>query len=457
MQKLALMLKIIQGLGVFLILIISPATALIAVVYLIMRQLLLQTRIFDLLVLVITGFIAYQKSGYLYDYVNLVIEYYHNFDITSFIVYQIKNINFTQELFLIVLLMPLSAVCVLQDFLVKLHQPKSLIKDPLEDGVILADGINPVFLTDSELNQHTLIIGTTGSGKTTTIMNFIESAAKRNIPVVFLDGKGAVDLINKMSQIAKNYQRKFRVFTLRPRENMPNLAGYNPFANGNATEWKNRIMSLFAAVEGKGQEHFAMGEQNYINFVANVLAKLPARVDLRLFLAFLENPEKLLALAHEIEPEIGKKLATLQKDGELNTLIGDVVKLLELFIYSDYGYLFNTLDMENVITLKEAILNKELILFQFDASSYPEDTRKVAKMVISDINSSFASFNEFTKCYCIFDEFASYASSNLAETISLHRSNGMHAIIGTQSIETVKLKSSETRRIAEELIACCNT
>jgi type IV secretory pathway VirB4 component len=326
-----------------------------------------------------------------------------------------------------------------------------------QDGVLLANDPNLEFLSDHELNQHTLIVGTTGSGKTTTLLNFVISAATRNIPLIFLDGKGSIDLIDQLAQIAAKHQRKFKVFTLRPRAGLANLAGYNPFASGNATEWKNRIMTLFAAVEGKGQEHFSLGEQNYINFVANILAKLNRKVDLRVFLGFLENPEKLLAIAHETMPELGKKIAKLQQDSELNTLIGDVVKLLELFIYSDYGYLFNTLDMENVIILRESIVNKEIVLFQFDASTYPEDSKKVAKMVISDINSVFASFNHSTKCYCIFDEFASYASSNLAETISLHRSNGMHAVIGTQSIETVKLKSNETKRIAEELIACCNT
>ncbi len=216
-------------------------------------------------------------------------------------------------------------------------------------------------------------------------------------------------------------------------------------------------MSLFASVEGRGQEHYALGEQNYINFVANVLAKLDTRVDLRVFLSFLENPDKFLALSHETDPELGRKIAKLHNDSELSQLIGDVVKLLELFIYSDYGYLFNTLDMQNVINIRESIINKEMLLFQFDASSYPGDTQKIAKIVINDINSTFAGFGEFTKCFCIFDEFASYASSNLAETISLHRSNGMHAIIGTQSIETVRLKSSESKRIADELLACCNT
>jgi len=154
---------------------------------------------------------------------------------------------------------------------------------------------------------------------------------------------------------------------------------------------------------------------------------------------------------------MGAKLAKLHNDSDISKLVRDVVKLLELFIYSDYGSLFATKGMERVIRLKESILNNEMVLFLFDASAYPEDTRKVAKMVINDLNSSISDMRQFTKCFCVFDEFASYASDNLAETISLQRSNGMHAIIGTQSITTVKLKAADTKRIAEELIACCNT
>lgn len=318
----------------------------------------------------------------------------------------------------------------------------------------------PTIITDQELNQHCLIVGTTGSGKTTTILNFVESAASRNIPVVYLDGKGSPDLIDKLAKIAKQNNKIFKVFTLRPNENIEHLAGYNPFSSGGATEWKNRIMSLFAQVEGKGQEHFSLGEQNFINFVANVLAKFAKQnnlIDLRILLAFIEHPSKLIAVANKIDPVTATKLSNLYEKKEIEQLTGDIIKLLELFIYSDYGKLFNTSANSKVINLKESIQSNEIVLFLFDASAYKEDTNKVAKMVINDLNSCFASVNMFTKCYCIFDEFASYASNNLAETISLHRSNGLHAIIGTQSITTVKLKSNETKRIAEELIACCNT
>jgi type IV secretory pathway TraG/TraD family ATPase VirD4 len=131
--------------------------------------------------------------------------------------------------------------------------------------------------------------------------------------------------------------------------------------------------------------------------------------------------------------------------------------MLELFIHSSYGDLFDTKSFESVICIDEAIKNKEIVLFLFDSSAYKSDTEKLAKMVINDINSTFSQLPEPILSYCIFDEFASYASSNLSDTITLHRSNGLCATIGTQSVTTVGLKNPETERVAKELLACCNT
>ncbi len=383
-----------------------------------------------------------------------------------------KLVNYSKLLFYIIVLVIafyypyISLVLLLISLFIQFTSPtlklnnisNSILNNIADNDVLIGtENDNKIYLTDNELNQHALIIGTTGSGKTTTILNFVKHCAQHNLPCIYLDGKGEFSLIDKMRQLAKQYNRTFKVFCLRPDNKIENLAGYNPFGSGNATEWKNRIMALFLAVSSKGQEHFSLGEQNYINFVAQVLYRLQKTVDLRVFLAFLENPDKLLSVAHDLDASLAQKIAKLNADKNLSVLLGDVLKLLELFIYSDYGWLFNTTKLENVINIKQSIQNQEIILFLFDASSYPEDTNKIAKMVISDINSSFSGFDKFTKCYCIFDEFASYASPNLAETISLQRSRGMHAIIGTQSIATVRLKSSDTKRVAEELLACCNT
>ncbi|WP_342272769.1 helicase HerA domain-containing protein [Spiroplasma endosymbiont of Acasis viretata] len=49
----------------------------------------------------------------------------------------------------------------------------------------------------SGLNQHTLLIGATGSGKTTTALSIINQLVyKLNQTVIIVDGKGDNDLID---------------------------------------------------------------------------------------------------------------------------------------------------------------------------------------------------------------------------------------------------------------------
>ncbi|WP_319403613.1 type IV secretion system DNA-binding domain-containing protein [uncultured Anaeromusa sp.] len=317
----------------------------------------------------------------------------------------------------------------------------------------------PVVLPDRELNQHLLILGSTGAGKTTTILTMVDSALSRRIPVVMLDGKGSRDLPDKLRVLCKKYNRRLRVFALEPK-GIPEINAYNPFWSGTHTEWKNRVMALFSGnAEGRGQEHYALAEENYLNLLCDTLRKTEKEIDLRTVLAYLERPDEFIKLAQRVNSGMVPKIEAAVQANTEGSLSMDTAKQLELFIYSAYGNLLDTRKQET-IRLKEAIKEGDCVLFMFNASSYPIDTKRVAKMVISDINGSFselANENGYTKTFCIFDEFASYASSNLADTISLHRSNGMHAIIGTQSIATVALKSPETKRIAQELVACCNT
>lgn len=49
-------------------------------------------------------------------------------------------------------------------------------------------------LSDKASNQHMLVLGTTGSGKTITVCNIVESAIRRGLPLIYIDGKGDYDL-----------------------------------------------------------------------------------------------------------------------------------------------------------------------------------------------------------------------------------------------------------------------
>lgn len=320
-----------------------------------------------------------------------------------------------------------------------------------------------VKLTLAEYNMHALYVGATGSGKTTAILCNVEYVMFKKMPCIILDGKGSPDLPAQLHYMARKYNRPLKIFTLKPEALMVAeslkacIAAYHPFSTGTFTEWKNRIMSLFASADGRGQQHFVINEESALNTVLAILHKANYDIDLKVLFEAMKNIDSLRKIATQINDNTLK-----QEIEELNAEeLGDIAKVLKLFIISSYGALFDTATHDLVIRIQESIINDEIVLFQFDSSAYKEDTKKIAKMVINDLNSAFSTMMERTgkikKCLCVFDEFASYASNNLSDSLTLQRSNGMHAIVGTQSIETVSLAGVDTARVAEELIACCGT
>jgi hypothetical protein len=61
-----------------------------------------------------------------------------------------------------------------------------------EDGTIIGSdsAARAVTLSDQMANQHTLVLGTTGAGKTVTVCNIVESCINRQLPVIYIEGKG---------------------------------------------------------------------------------------------------------------------------------------------------------------------------------------------------------------------------------------------------------------------------
>ena len=317
----------------------------------------------------------------------------------------------------------------------------------------------PVSVSHKELNQHALVIGTTGSGKTNTLLNIVKNCCEQSLPLIYLDGKGSIKLAKQIAKICKDHNRTLKVFSVDPNPEIPGLAKYNPLAFGNFTEWQNKIITLLGEAEGRGQEHYLIQEQNYINIVCEVLNKSGKYIDFEGFLGYINHPEELQKLANKIDPDLAMRLVKVTpKQSETS----DVVKVLEMFYHSHYGHQFSTssVDVELVINLQRSLEKNEIVLFLFDAASYKRDTSALGKLVINDINSSFSSFGHDgsrVTGYCIFDEFGSYASGNMASVLAMQRDNGLHAIVSTQSIHAIAMESAQIKRIAVELIANCNT
>jgi len=62
-------------------------------------------------------------------------------------------------------------------------------------------------LSDADANTHSFVLGTPGSGKTVAVLNMVESAIERRLPVIVIDGKGDHELASKVVAYAKSHGR----------------------------------------------------------------------------------------------------------------------------------------------------------------------------------------------------------------------------------------------------------
>jgi len=107
------------------------------------------------------------------------------------------------------------------------HINKDKNQEDTEEGVYIGTSPNrkDVFIPSDA--KHVFICGTTGSGKTVALSNFIKAGAEYNYPMLIVDGKGDTDvgsLLDIVGTICK--RRKIYVINF----NEPSYSDkYNPF------------------------------------------------------------------------------------------------------------------------------------------------------------------------------------------------------------------------------------
>jgi hypothetical protein len=194
-----------------------------------------------------------------------------------------------------------------------------------------------VVLSDQEANTHTLVLGTTGSGKTVTVLNMVESAVDRGLPVLYVDGKGDQALAESVVEYAWSQGRPAYLFS---------LAGpscrYNPLASGGYSAKKDRIIEL----REWSEDHYRKLAEGYMQTVFKVLEAVGIKTDL-LTVADHMSAEKLQGLIRKSTKRLGAKRAqTLSDQVESHKAAEAHVESLRSEIrnlaWSEVGHLFAT-------------------------------------------------------------------------------------------------------------------
>ena len=311
-----------------------------------------------------------------------------------------------------------------------------------------------ISLQDKEANQHVLVLGTTGSGKTITISNVVESAINRGLPLIYIDGKGDYDLGRRICEYAKDQNRPAWLFGMRG-----DSVSYDPLSSGGYTSKKDRIIEL----REWSEEHYKKLAEGYLQTVFKVLHELSIPSDLISLSRHLDL-KKLKTLVRENEKDLKKPhelMEMLDAQDQASKSIESLVAEIRNFTSSEIGHLFTAQEGQEVMTLEEVIKQGGIAYFCLPALEFPSMSQTLGRLIINDLKATVAqnlSQSDRPPLYAIFDEFSVFAGEQVLNVINMGRSAGIHAILATQSLSDIASGRKENAdHFINQVVGNCNT
>lgn len=301
--------------------------------------------------------------------------------------------------------------------------------------------------------KHIFICGTTGSGKTVTLSNFIESVFKYDYPSLIVDGKGDInegsilDYINKFKKIYTN--KKVYVIDL---NNPETCDRYNPFYQKKPTVIKDMLISM----TDWSEEHYKVNASRYIQKVIYLMQENNIEITLESVIKHLSLFSFTdLSLRLQKEKIISKEehLENVKNAENMIKIVEGAMARFSLLVESDIGAIFKT--SKNSIDIPSALNENAIILFILNPLIYPETSLLFGRLITIDAKQGVSSLfhKKFERTFYIFDEISIYASNELLLLVNLSRSANITSILATQSLSDLENVSESFRK---QVIESCN-
>jgi len=319
---------------------------------------------------------------------------------------------------------------------------------PAEEAVYIGKSSNNknVFIPSDA--KHVFVCGTTGSGKTVALSNFIKAGAEYDYPMLIVDGKGDTDAGSLLDIVRKICpERKIYVVNF----NEPEASDrYNPFKNTNTDVIKDMLINM----TNWSEEHYKYNTERYIQRLLKLLAM--AGVDLS-----LESLTRYLPIDNfnKLSKDLsGKELITKAErieDSELAKISGSIAESagarFATIKESNLGQIFDASGIDIYTALEE----NAIILFILNPLLYPEMSPLIGNLVIIDSKKAVSKFFEHKKkrIFYIFDEINVYASTSFLDLVNKSRSANITCILATQSLSDLDTVSEQFK---EQIIENCN-
>lgn len=334
-------------------------------------------------------------------------------------------------------------------------------------GISMEDG-HKVVQTDKEASAHTIVVGASGSGKTTTLMSQARDIIGRGHGLIFVDLKGGTDVPRILEEFTRRENANGRKTVFRhwimqsptapytgPSELGP--AFYDPLNRGEATRRKDLIIAT-RKYEGNADYYKNIAE-DYLQKAFTVLIANPNQnVSVLEDLTTLLDPRILADRAHKlshieayrpivesINRMVDERLDRAEKEviSSLRTsfsnlsqsIAGSWIRLDPKGLDKTTGQ-YDT-DKGNNIDLFRAAQENEVIVFSLDSSNYPVLSQTLGNLIIQDlmtVSSELRQKEALNPIHVFIDEFAAIESANIYNLVNKSRDAGMPISLSTQAL-----------------------
>jgi len=298
--------------------------------------------------------------------------------------------------------------------------------------------------------KHVFVCGTTGSGKTVALSNFIKAGAEYDYPMLIVDGKGDTDS-GSLLDIVKKICPKRKLYVVNFNE--PEKSDrYNPFKNTNTDVIKDMLVNM----TNWSEEHYKYNTERYLQRLLKIMEMADINLSLENLIRYLpvDNFNKL-SKDLSVKELISKEERI--EDSELAKISGKIAESaaarFAVIKESNLGQIFDASGIDIYTALEE----NAIILFILNPLLYPEMSPLIGNLIVIDskkaVSKFFVAEKKKKRIFYILDEINVYASTSLLDLVNKSRSANITCILATQSLSDLDTVSNQFK---EQIIENCN-
>ena len=317
-------------------------------------------------------------------------------------------------------------------------------------------GKRPIHIPDNA--KHVFICGTTGSGKTVALSNFIKRAIDKDYPLFIIDGKGdtgqgsILDIVHTLKN-SLNPNKKLYVISLSTPKQSDE---YNPFKNASPTVAKDMIINM----TDWSEEHYKLNAERYLQRILQLLELGNYNLSFGTIIKCIpfENFMKLSSLL--VEKNLITKEYHLNNIEVFNTsgkITQSSMARFSTIAESEIGDIFTAKGVD----IAKALQEKAIILFILNPLTYPELSPAFGRLILIDAKKAIGELfkanteNEnINRTFFIMDEINVYATTALTDLVNKSRSAGVTCVLATQSLSDLDFACGSAYK--EQIIENCN-